>query len=37
VRVKKGKHTFRVRVVDEDANVGPPASDSWKREKRKKK
>jgi hypothetical protein len=36
VNVKKGEHTFQVRAIDEAGNVGPPASDSWKRKKKKK-
>jgi hypothetical protein len=35
VKVKKGKHTFEVRAVDQAGNVGAPASDSWKRKKKK--
>jgi hypothetical protein len=35
--VKKGKHTFEVRAVDAAGNVDPtPASDTWKRKKKKK-
>jgi hypothetical protein len=37
VKVKKGKHTFQVRAVDQAGNVGAPASDTWKRKKGKKK
>jgi hypothetical protein len=37
VKVKKGKHTFSVRAVDQAGNVGPPASDDWKRKKKRKK
>jgi Trypsin len=38
VKVKKGRHTFQVRTVDTAGNVdGTPASDSWKRKKKKKK
>jgi hypothetical protein len=37
VKVKKGKHTFQVRAVDDSGNVGAPASDSWKRKKKRKK
>jgi hypothetical protein len=38
VKVKKGKHTFEVRAVDAAGNVDPtPASDTWKRKKKKKK
>jgi hypothetical protein len=36
VKVKKGKHTFEVRAVDQAGNVGAPASDTWKRKKRRK-
>ena len=36
VKVKKGKHTFQVRAVDEAGNVGAPATDTWKRKKRRK-
>ena len=36
-RVKKGKHTFEVRAVDQAGNVGAAASDSWKVKKKKKK
>jgi hypothetical protein len=36
VKVKKGKHTFQVRAVDQAGNVGTPASDSWKRKRRRK-
>jgi hypothetical protein len=35
VKVKKGKHTFQVRAVDQAGNVGTPASDSWKRKKKR--
>jgi hypothetical protein len=34
VKVKKGKHTFKVQAVDEAGNVGAPASDTWKRKKK---
>ncbi len=37
VRVKKGKHTFQVRAVDQAGNVGTPASDDWKRKKKKRR
>jgi hypothetical protein len=37
VKVKKGKHTFEVRAVDDAGNVGSPASDRWKRKKKRKK
>ena len=36
VKVKKGKHTFQVRAVDQAGNVGAPASDTWKRKRKKK-
>jgi hypothetical protein len=36
VKVRKGKHTFQVRAVDESGNVGSPATDTWKVKKRKK-
>lgn len=37
VKVKKGRHTFRVRATDPSGNADPtPASDSWKRKKKKK-
>jgi hypothetical protein len=35
VKVKKGKQTFEVRAVDEAGNVGSPATDTWKRKKKK--
>jgi large repetitive protein len=34
VKVKKGRHTFEVRAVDQAGNVGAAASDSWKRKKK---
>ena len=37
VRVKRGKHTFEVRAVDQAGNVGAAASDSWKVKRKKKK
>jgi hypothetical protein len=37
VRVKKGKHTFHVRAIDQAGNVGSPATDDWKVKKKKKK
>jgi large repetitive protein len=37
VKVKKGKHTFQVRALDQAGNVGPPASDDWKIKKKKKR
>jgi hypothetical protein len=37
VRVKKGKHTFQVRAIDQAGNVGSPATDTWKRKKKRKK
>jgi hypothetical protein len=36
VKVKKGKHTFQVRAIDQAGNVGVPASDDWKRKKKRK-
>ena len=36
VNVKKGKHTFEVRAVDQAGNVGAPASDTWKRKKKQR-
>jgi hypothetical protein len=35
VKVKPGKHTFQVRAIDQAGNVGPPATDTWKRKKKK--
>jgi hypothetical protein len=37
VKVKKGKHRFSVRAVDQAGNVGTPATDDWKRKKKRKK
>jgi hypothetical protein len=37
VKVKKGKHTFQVRAVDDVGNVGTAASDSWKVKKKKRR
>jgi hypothetical protein len=37
VKVKKGKHTFQVQAIDQAGNVGTPATDTWKRKKKKKK
>jgi hypothetical protein len=38
VKVKKGKHTFSVRAIDQAGNVdGTPAADSWKVKRKKKK
>jgi hypothetical protein len=37
VKVKKGKHTFQVQAIDEAGNVGSPATDTWKRKKKKRK
>jgi hypothetical protein len=38
VKVKKGRHTFQVRATDPAGNADPtPASDSWKRKKKKRK
>jgi trypsin len=37
VKVKKGRHTFQVRATDPSGNSDPtPASDTWKRKKKKK-
>jgi hypothetical protein len=35
VRVKKGKHTFQVQAIDQAGNIGQPATDTWKRKKKK--
>jgi Bacterial Ig domain len=35
VRVKKGEHAFQVRAIDQAGNVGSPATDTWKRKKRR--
>jgi large repetitive protein len=38
VKVKKGKHTFSVRAVDDSANIdASPATDDWKVKRKKKK
>jgi hypothetical protein len=37
VRVKKGKHTFQVQAIDQAGNVGSPATDTWKRKKKRKR
>jgi hypothetical protein len=37
VKVKKGKHTFRVQATDSAGHAGAPATDSWKVKKKKKK
>jgi hypothetical protein len=38
VKVPKGKHNFQVRAVDEHGNAdATPASDDWKRKKKRKK
>jgi hypothetical protein len=37
VKVRPGKHTFKVRAIDQAGNVGAPAKDSWKRKKKSKK
>ena len=36
VNVKRGKHTFEVRAIDQAGNVGAAANDTWKRIKKKK-
>ena len=35
VRVKKGRHTFQVRAIDQAGNVGAPATYEWKVKKKK--
>jgi hypothetical protein len=35
VKVKKGKHTFQVQAIDQAGNVSSPATDTWKRKKKK--
>jgi hypothetical protein len=35
VRVKKGKHKFAVRAIDQAGNVGAPATDDWRVKKKK--
>jgi hypothetical protein len=38
VRVKKGKHTFQVQGIDQAGNVdSSPATDTWKRKKKRKR
>jgi hypothetical protein len=38
VKVKKGKHTFQVQAIDQAGNAdATPATDSWKRKKKRKK
>jgi hypothetical protein len=38
VKVKKGKHTFAVRAIDQAGNIDPsPATDNWKVKKRRKR
>jgi hypothetical protein len=37
VKVKKGKHTFQVEAIDGAGNVGAPATDTWKRKKKRKR
>ena len=36
VKVKKGKHTFRVRAIDQAGNIGAAAADNWKVKRKKK-
>jgi hypothetical protein len=35
VKVKTGKHTFQVQAIDQAGNIGQPATDTWKRKKKK--
>jgi hypothetical protein len=35
-KVKKGKHSFAVQAIDQAGNVSAPATDTWKRKKRRK-
>jgi hypothetical protein len=35
--VKKGKHTFQVQAIDQAGNLSSPATDTWKRKKKRKK
>jgi hypothetical protein len=38
VKVKKGKHVFEVRAVDQAGNADPtPATDTWKRKRKRKR
>jgi hypothetical protein len=37
VRVKKGKHTFQAQAIDQAGNVGPPATDTWKVKRKRKR
>jgi subtilisin-like proprotein convertase family protein len=37
VKVKKGRHNFQVRAVDEAGNVGSAAKDDWKVKKKKRR
>jgi hypothetical protein len=36
VKVKTGKYTFQVEAIDQAGNVGLPATDTWKRKKKRK-
>jgi hypothetical protein len=36
VKVKTGRHTFEVQAIDAAGNVSAPATDTWKRKKKKK-
>jgi hypothetical protein len=36
VKVKKGKHSFQVRAIDQAGNVGSPSTDDWKVKKKKR-
>jgi hypothetical protein len=35
--VKKGRHTFQVQAIDQAGNVGSPATDTWKRKKKRRR
>jgi hypothetical protein len=37
VKVKKGKHTFQAQAIDQARNVGPPATDTWKVKRKRKR
>jgi len=36
VKVKRGKHTFQVRAIDQNGNLGAAASDDWKVKRKKR-